>query len=71
MVIKMQINKDTPIDRLIRMDEEIAYILTNNGMHCVGCAASSHETLEQACEVHGINCEDLVDEINDYLSWSE
>ncbi|WP_167957449.1 DUF1858 domain-containing protein [Anaerosporobacter faecicola] len=67
----MQITKDTPIDRLIRMDEEIAYILTNNGMHCVGCAAASHETLEQACEVHGISCEDLVDEINDYLNWSE
>ena len=66
----MEINKNTPIARLIRIDQEIQYILMNNGMHCVGCAASSNETLEQACAVHGLNCDDVVDEINDYLSWA-
>ena len=33
-------------------------ILLEAGMHCLGCPAS------QACEVHGIDVEDLLKELN-------
>jgi hybrid cluster-associated redox disulfide protein len=37
-------------------------------MHCLGCPASRGETVKQACEVHGVNADELIAEINDYFS---
>ena len=39
-------------------------ILLQAGMHCLGCPASQAETIEEACEVHGIDVEDLLKELN-------
>ena len=38
-----------------------------SGMHCLGCVMASGEDLEQACGVHGIDCDALVEKINEYL----
>jgi hybrid cluster-associated redox disulfide protein len=37
------------------------------GMHCLGCPASQAESLEEAAAVHGLDPQELVDEINRYL----
>ena len=60
----MEINKDTTIGELIQNEPEKVEILLNSGMHCIGCPASQMETLEEACEVHGIDVEDLVEKLN-------
>lgn len=64
----MAIDKSMLIGELIRVDENIAPILMRAGMHCLGCPASQSESLEEACMVHGINCDDLVSQINEYLA---
>ncbi|MGD7407524.1 DUF1858 domain-containing protein [Ralstonia pseudosolanacearum] len=33
-------------------------------MHCVGCIAATGESLEEACMVHGIDVEDVLEELN-------
>ena len=38
-----------------------------NGMGCVSCAASQAESLEEACEAHGIDVDDLTEDLNDVL----
>lgn len=58
------INKDTKIGDLIKDFPEKAEILLSAGMHCLGCPASQAETLEEACDVHGIDVEELVKELN-------
>lgn len=60
----MAIKKDIIIGDLIEEFPEKAEILMNAGMHCLGCLAASGETLEQACEVHGIDVDALVEELN-------
>ena len=60
----MEINKDTTIGELIQNAPEKVEILINAGMHCIGCPASQMETLEEACEVHGIDVEELVEKLN-------
>ena len=60
----MKINKDTKIGELLEIAPEKAEILMEAGMHCLGCPASQAETLEEACEVHGINVDELVEELN-------
>lgn len=58
------INKDTRIGDLLQEAPEKADILLEAGMHCLGCPASQAETLEEACDVHGIDVEDLVKQLN-------
>lgn len=58
------INKDTTIGDLLQEFPEKAHILLSAGMHCLGCPASQAETLAEACDVHGIDVEDLVKELN-------
>lgn len=60
----MKFNKDTKIGELLEVAPEKAEILLAAGMHCLGCPASQMETLEEACDVHGIDVEVLVEELN-------
>lgn len=60
----MEFSKDTRIGEILEKAPEKAEILLNSGMHCIGCPASQMETLEEACEVHGIDVEDLVENLN-------
>ncbi len=62
------ITKDMKIGEIIRADFDIVQILMNAGMHCVGCPSAQGESLEQACMVHGIDVDDLVEEINQFES---
>lgn len=39
-----------------------------SGMHCVGCPSSIGESLEQACAVHGLDVDEVLQSINEYLS---
>ena len=64
----MAIDKDMLIGDLIHVDENIPAILMRAGMHCLGCPASQAESLEEACMVHGIDCDALVGQINEYLA---
>ncbi len=58
------IDKNMKIGDLLEIAPEKADILLNAGMHCLGCPASQAETLEEACEVHGIDVDELVKELN-------
>ena len=60
----MEINKDMKIGELLEIAPEKAEILMEAGMHCLGCPASQAETLEEACEVHGIDVNELLKDIN-------
>ena len=35
------------------------------GMHCLGCPSSRGETVEEACMVHGVDCEKLLALVNE------
>ena len=60
----MEINKDIKIGELLQNYPEKAQILLDAGMHCLGCPASQLETLEEACEVHGIDVDEVVEKLN-------
>ena len=62
--LTMEFNKDTTIGEILEKAPEKVEILLNAGMHCIGCPASQMETLEEACGVHGIDVEDIVEKLN-------
>lgn len=64
----MEINKDMTIGEILAQDINIAPILMQAGMHCVGCPSAQSETLAEACMVHGMDETQLVEAINKYLA---
>ena len=58
------IEKDMTIGELLEKFPEKADILLEAGMHCLGCPASQMETLEEACDVHGIDVNEVVEKLN-------
>ncbi len=60
----MKVNKDTKIGEILEKVPEKAEILVEMGMHCLGCPASQMETLEEACQVHGIDVNDVIAKLN-------
>lgn len=63
-----QVTKDTIIIDAIKIDEGIADFFYEIGMHCLGCSAARGETIEQACEVHGVDADELIAKINAYIN---
>ena len=64
----MEITKQTTMGDMIEYDRGIAVILMEAGMHCVGCPASIGESLEEACQVHGLDSDKVLRDIQDYLA---
>lgn len=60
----MKFSKDTKIGEIIEQDPDKVDVLVEAGMHCIGCPASQEETLEEACMIHGIDVNELVEELN-------
>ncbi len=64
----MVVTKETVIGELLSADINTAEVLMEMGMHCVGCPSSIGESLAEACMVHGINVDELVDRLNAYFA---
>ena len=65
------INRDTTIGELLRENVNVAPILMEMGMHCLGCPSAQAESIGDAAFVHGIDPEVLVEKINAFLQANE
>ncbi len=63
-----QITKETTIGDILDADKGTAKFFLEMGMHCLGCPSARGENVEQACMVHGVDADALVDDINEYLA---
>ena len=66
-----KVTKDMTIGDVVGKYPELAPIITANGLHCIGCHASTWETLEDGFMTHGMSEEQvdkIIDELNDFLS---
>ena len=59
-----KITADMTIGEILNVREDVAPILLNMGMHCLGCPSAQMETLEQAWGVHGVDVNDILSQIN-------
>ena len=59
-----KITKDTFIGDILDIAPQTAPIFMSIGMHCLGCPSSRGETVEQACMVHGVDVNALLEELN-------
>ncbi|MEA4888810.1 MAG: DUF1858 domain-containing protein [Clostridiaceae bacterium] len=63
----MTVHKGMIISEVLDLDRGTIPIFFQNGLHCLGCAMASGETIEEACAVHGLDCDQLIDQLNHYF----
>lgn len=66
-----QVSKDMIIYDILKVDEGLAPVLMAAGMHCIGCPSAQGESLEEAAMVHGLDADNLVSALNEYLATKE
>ncbi|MCL2365829.1 MAG: DUF1858 domain-containing protein [Oscillospiraceae bacterium] len=59
-----QITKDMIIADILEQAPETVQLFKSIGMHCLGCAMASGETLEQACAAHGVETDAFLETLN-------
>ena len=64
----MEVTKDTIIGDIIDFDEDVSEIFLECGMHCIDCPVSRMESIECACDVHGVDVDELIARLNKYFS---
>ena len=64
----MQVTKKSIIGDVLDAAPDTAIFFLEIGMHCLGCPAARGESIEDACEVHGTNADELVAKINAHLA---
>lgn len=68
------ITKEILINDLVNQYPQVLEILIDYGFHCIGCALSTGESLEQGALVHGLSdsdIEELVARLNDVILFGE
>lgn len=55
-----EITREMTIGEILRAKPDIAPVLLEAGMHCLGCPSAQGESLEEAAMVHGIDIDELM-----------
>lgn len=63
-----KVTKDTLIGEVLDMDTTCAVYFLEMGMHCLGCPASRGESIEQACQVHGVSADEILEKLNAHIA---
>lgn len=63
----MKVTAETIIGDIVDFDEDTADIFLECGMHCISCPVSRMESVEEACEVHGVDPDELIKKLNEYF----
>ena len=58
-----QITKDTIIADILKVAPDSVPLFQSIGMHCLGCALASSETLGQACAAHNVDVDEMLAKI--------
>ena len=61
------ITKDTIIADILDIAPESAPLFLSIGMHCLGCAMANGETLGEACEVHGVDFDEFMEQLQAFI----
>lgn len=62
------VTKDTIIGDVLDADVKTEPYFLEMGMHCLFCPSSRGETIGEACEVHGVSADDLVEKLNKHFA---
>ena len=62
--MKEYINNITLVGEIVNTYPETIEVLMAKGMHCLGCPASQAESISDACLVHGLDSDEVIEAVN-------
>lgn len=62
-----KVSHEMTIMEVLKLDPGLAPIFMKHGLHCLGCPGATMESINDAGQVHGIDVDVLVNELNQYL----
>lgn len=62
--MSQKITKDMTFNQALQMSPEVAKVLGQFNLGCVGCMGAMNETLEQGARAHGLNVDDILKALN-------
>jgi len=62
-----QVTKDTIIADILKIAPDSVPLFRAMGMNCLGCAMATGETLGQACAAHGVEVDDLLSKLDEFI----
>lgn len=63
-----QVTKDMTIASVMQQDPEVAPVFMRHGMHCLYCPHASAESIELAANVHGVDTDSLILDLNNFFA---
>lgn len=63
-----EVTKETIISDIMMNAPEAAPLFQEIGMHCMGCALATGESVEQACFAHGVDADGFLTKLNGFLA---
>jgi hybrid cluster-associated redox disulfide protein len=58
------VTKDMTFHQVMRMSPEVLKVLAQFNLGCAGCMGAQHETLENGAMAHGLDVDELLQELN-------
>ena len=60
----MQITRDMTIEDVVQQFPETIEVFSRHGVGCLGCSAAQYDSIGQGAAIHGLDVEQLVQELN-------
>ncbi len=64
IMAKVLITKKTTIGEVISKYPKAAFVFLDYGLHCIGCAVATDETIEEAARAHHIDLKKFLRDLN-------
>ncbi|HKK01770.1 MAG TPA: DUF1858 domain-containing protein [Desulfuromonadales bacterium] len=59
-----KITPDMTLHQILKMGPQVAEVLRNYNLGCIGCMGAVNETLAQGALAHGLDVQDLLRDLN-------
>lgn len=64
----MWITKEMTIEEVVQRYPETIQVFARYGVGCLGCSAAQYDNIEVGAQVHGVNVDQLVEELNQSIA---
>lgn len=64
MIAKQRITKEMTVNEVTKKYPKTFFVFIDYGLHCMGCPASPDETVEQAAQLHRLDLDKLLNDLN-------
>lgn len=58
------ITKDMTIEEIVQRYPETIQVFSRHGVACLGCSAAQYDNVELGAVVHGLNTDQLLEDLN-------